>query len=99
LVVRTAWLYGAGGSCFPRTIAGLVAARGSVDVVDDQVGQPTWTVDVADLVLRLVHADVPAGTYHATSAGECSWFAFAREVVRSAGDDPEAVRPTTSSAF
>ena len=54
LVVRTAWLYGAGGPCFPRTIARVAAERGAVQVVEDQVGQPTWTVDVADLVVRLV---------------------------------------------
>ncbi|MBU4336281.1 MAG: NAD(P)-dependent oxidoreductase, partial [Actinobacteria bacterium] len=50
LVVRTAWLYGAGGPCFPRTIARVVAERGGAEVVDDQIGQPTWTVDLADLV-------------------------------------------------
>ena len=70
LVVRTAWLYGAHGGCFPRTIARVARERGEVSVVDDQVGQPTWTVDVADLVVRLVEAAVPAGTYHATSSGQ-----------------------------
>ena len=72
LVVRTAWLYGAHGGCFPRTIARVARERGEVSVVDDQVGQPTWTVDVADLVVRLVEAGVPAGTYHATSSGRCT---------------------------
>jgi dTDP-4-dehydrorhamnose reductase len=99
LLVRTAWLYGAGGSCFPRTIARLARDRGRVDVVQDQVGQPTWSRDVADLVLRLVRAGVPAGTYHATSTGQASWFELAREVVASAGLDPDAVRPTSSDAL
>jgi dTDP-4-dehydrorhamnose reductase len=99
LLVRTAWLYGAGGSCFPKTIARLARERGRVDVVDDQVGQPTWSLDVADLVLRLVRARVPAGTYHATSTGQASWFGFAREVVASAGLDPATVQPTTSDRF
>ncbi len=99
LVVRTAWLYGAHGGCFPRTIARVARERGSVSVVDDQVGQPTWTADVADLVVRLVEAGVPAGTYHATSSGQCSWFDFAREVVAAAGLDPDVVRPTTSTDF
>lgn len=99
LVVRTAWLYGAHGSCFPRTIARLAAERGGVDVVDDQVGQPTWTADVADVVVRLVAAGAPGGAYHATSSGSTSWFGFAREVVAAAGLDPEVVRPTTSAAF
>ncbi len=99
LVVRTAWLYGAHGGCFPRTIARVARERGEVSVVDDQVGQPTWTVDVADLVVRLVEAAVPAGTYHATSSGQCSWFDFAREVVAADGGDPAIVKPTTSDSF
>ncbi|MGN6574590.1 MAG: dTDP-4-dehydrorhamnose reductase [Nocardioides sp.] len=99
LIVRTAWLYGAHGSCFPRTIARVAREMGAVTVVDDQVGAPTWTVDVADLIVRLVEADVPAGTYHATSSGECSWWQFAREVVAAAGLDPQIVEPTTSDAF
>jgi dTDP-4-dehydrorhamnose reductase len=99
LVVRTAWLYGARGSSFPKTIARLAAERGGVDVVSDQLGQPTWTVDVADLVARLVTAGAPAGTYHATSTGSVSWYGFARAVVAAASLDPEIVRSTTSEAF
>jgi dTDP-4-dehydrorhamnose reductase len=99
LVVRTAWLYGAHGGCFPKTIARLARERGAVSVVEDQVCQPTWTADVADLVVRLVEADAPAGTYHATSSGQCSWFELARAVVESAGLDPAVVTPTTSDAF
>lgn len=99
LLVRTAWLYGAHGGCFPKTIARVAAERGGAAVVDDQVGQPTWTRDVADLVLRLVDADAPAGTYHATSSGQTSWFGFAQRVVAAAGLDPSIVTPTDSAAF
>lgn len=99
LIVRTAWLYGARGRCFPKTMAALAADRDSLSVVDDQVGQPTWTVDLADLVLRLVAAEAPAGTYHGTSTGRTSWFQFARAVVASAGHDLDKVAPTTSEAF
>jgi dTDP-4-dehydrorhamnose reductase len=99
LIVRTAWLYGAHGRCFPRSIARVAAHKGAVSVVDDQVGQPTWTVDVADLIVRLVEARAAAGIYHATSSGETSWFGFARAVVESAGLDPRIVTPTTSDAF
>lgn len=98
-VLRTAWLYGAHGDCFPRTIARLARERDTVAVVTDQVGQPTWTRDVADLIVRLVEAQAPAGTYHATASGQCSWFDFARAVVAAAGLDPQAVTPTTSDAF
>lgn len=99
LVVRTAWLYGAHGSCFPRTIARVAAERGGLDVVADQVGQPTWTVDLADLVHRLVVAGAPAGVYHGTASGRTSWHGFAAAVVGAAGMDPAIVRPTTSAAF
>lgn len=99
LVVRTAWLYGAAGASFPRTIARLLRERGSVSVVDDQVGQPTWTADVADLVVALVTAGVPGGVYHATSSGSCTWYEFARAVAAALDVDVEAVSPTTSESF
>jgi dTDP-4-dehydrorhamnose reductase len=99
LVVRTAWLYGAGGPCFPRTIARLARERGSLSVVDDQVGQPTWTADLADLVVRLVEASAPAGIDHGTASGQTSWCGFAREVVAALGLDPGVVGPTTTDAF
>lgn len=99
LVVRTAWLYGAGGPCFPKTIARVAAERGALDVVADQVGQPTWTRDLADLVVRLVEADAPAGIYHGTSSGQVSWHGFAQAVVAATGLDPVIVAPTTSEAF
>ena len=98
LVVRTAWLYGVHGPCFPSTIVRVARESGTVDVVDDQIGQPTWTVDLADLVVRLVVAGAPAGTYHGTSSGRTSWFGFAKAVVRSAGLDPALVRPISSNA-
>lgn len=99
LVVRTAWLYGAHGPCFPATIARLARERGEVGVVEDQVGQPTWSRDVADTVLRLVRADAPSGTYHATSSGQASWFEFARAVVVAAGLEASVVQPTSSAEF
>lgn len=99
LLVRTAWLYGAHGVCFPRTIARLAVERGSLDVVDDEVGQPTWTVDLAHLIERLVTTGAAPGIYHGTSSGRTSWFGFARAVVEAAGLDPQIIRPTTSAAF
>lgn len=98
LILRTAYLYGRGGPCFPKTIAKAGKARGALTVVDDQIGQPTWTRDVAAFMVRLLEADAPAGTYHATSAGQCSWFDFAREIVASAGLG-DIVFPTDSSAY
>ena len=99
LVVRTAWLYGAHGPCFPSTILRVLREGGGADVVVDQVGQPTWTVDLADLVERLVRAGAPAGTYHGTSSGQTSWHGFAQAAVVAAGLDPALVRETTSEGF
>ncbi|MFT4009927.1 MAG: dTDP-4-dehydrorhamnose reductase [Nocardioidaceae bacterium] len=99
LVVRTAWLYGAHGKCFPKTIARLAAEKGALSVVDDQVGQPTWTVDLARVVIDLIETDAPAGTYHATSSGQTSWCGFARAIVAAAGMDPAIVTATDSAAF
>ena len=98
LVLRTAWLYGGAGACFPRTIARKAAETGAVIVVDDQVGQPTWTADVARVLEQLLTARAPAGTYHATAAGHVSWYGFAREVVRSVGLDPASVVATSSTS-
>lgn len=102
-VVRTAWLYGAGGRNFVSTMIELESARDTVDVVDDQYGQPTWTVDLADRLVRLGQAALagtaPAGIYHGTSGGETTWFGLAQEIFRLLGADPGRVRPTTSTAF
>jgi dTDP-4-dehydrorhamnose reductase len=98
-VVRTAWLYGAHGPNFVRTMIGLERDRPTVDVVDDQRGQPTWTVDVAGQIVALVRSRAAAGVYHATSSGEASWFELAREVFQLAGGDPGRVRATSSDAY
>jgi dTDP-4-dehydrorhamnose reductase len=99
LIVRTGWLYGAAGGCFPKTIARVAEQNGSVAVVADQVGQPTWTYDVCAFVQRLVDADAPPGAYHATSSGRASWHEFAVEVCKSAGLEDGVVTATTSEDF
>jgi len=98
LVVRTAWLYGAGGPCFPKTMARLAADRDELSVVDDQAGQPTWTVDLSDLIVRLVEAGAPSGTYHGTSSGSTTWFGFTRAVLDAVGSST-VLLPTTSEKF
>ena len=98
-VVRTAWLYGQHGPNFATTMLKLAAARDTVSVVDDQVGQPTWTADLAAQIVALVDSGAPAGVYHGTASGRASWFDFARAVFSAAGLDPERVLPTDSSAF
>ena len=99
LVVRTAWLYGAHGPNFVRTMCALEAARDTLDVVDDQRGQPTWSADLAAQIVAAVDAGVPAGIYHGTASGETTWFGLARRVFELLGADPERVRPTTTDKF
>jgi dTDP-4-dehydrorhamnose reductase len=98
-VVRTAWLYGAHGPNFVRTMIRLESQRPDVDVVDDQHGQPTWTVDVARQIIALVHSTAAPGVYHATSSGQTTWFGLAREVFGLLGADPSRVRPIPSGAL
>lgn len=98
-VARTAWLYGEYGSNFVRTMIRLEASQPTVDVVTDQLGQPTWSRDVAYQLVALARADARPGIYHATSSGQTSWFRLAQEVFRLIGADPDRVRPTTSSRY
>jgi dTDP-4-dehydrorhamnose reductase/4-ketoreductase len=100
-VLRTAWLYGVHGSNFVRTMIGLEARRDTLDVVDDQRGQPTWSADVAERIADLGPLLGPEahGVFHATNSGEATWFDLAREVFSLIGADPERVRPTSSAAF
>jgi dTDP-4-dehydrorhamnose reductase len=67
--------------------------------VTDQLGQPTWTADLAGQIRRLLESDAPAGVYHGTNSGQCSWFEFAKAIFAETGLDPERVLPTDSSAF
>ncbi|MEV5427846.1 dTDP-4-dehydrorhamnose reductase [Streptomyces sp. NPDC052701] len=101
VILRTAWLYGAHGTSFVRTMIGLEARRDTVDVVDDQRGQPTWSADVAERIADLGPrvGSGAHGVLHATGSGEATWYDLAREVFRLIGADPERVRPTTSAAF
>ncbi len=98
LIVRTAWLYGAAGPSFPRTMLNAGRERGTIQVVNDQFGQPTWTRDLAGLILDMLEAEAPAGTYHGTSSGEASWYEFALAIVESAGLG-DIVTPCSSSAY
>ncbi len=102
-VVRTAWLYGAGGGNFVRTLIRLEGERDRLDVVDDQWGQPTWSADLADRLVDLGHGalagSAPPGVYHGSSSGATSWWGLAQEIFRLLGTDPRRVRATTSAAF
>ena len=79
-VVRTAWLYGAHGKNFVKTMLRLAGNGTAPGVVADQHGQPTWTADVAAQVYALIDKSAPPGIYHATSSGQTTWFGFAEEI-------------------
>jgi dTDP-4-dehydrorhamnose reductase len=98
-IVRGAWLYGAGGPNFAKTMLRLAQSHETVAVVTDQHGQPTWTADLADQIVRLLDSDAPAGIYHGTNAGEGSWFDFTRAIFQEMGLNPDRVTQTDSSQF
>ena len=93
-IVRTSWLFGSGGKCFPDTILKLAANRPVLDVVNDQRGSPTFTTDVARAMVQLCRKNA-SGIVHATNTGDCTWFEFAEAIVRGAELGTE-IRPVSS---
>jgi len=93
-IVRTSWLFGTGGKCFPDTILKLAASRPAIDVVDDQRGSPTYAVDLSQAITQLCRKNAE-GIVHATNTGDCTWFEFAQEIVRASGLETK-VRPVSS---
>jgi len=84
-IVRSSWLFGAGGRCFPRTILGLASERDELRVVDDQIGCPTFTGHLAQALMTIATGTAPLGIVHVAGSGSCSWYELAREIVRIAG--------------
>jgi dTDP-4-dehydrorhamnose reductase len=99
LIVRTAWLYSRFGSNFARTMAKKASANEPVRVVNDQVGQPTLSIDLATHIVDLVEKKVPAGVYHGTNSGSCTWFDFAVQIYRLLGADTSLVTPVSSGEY
>jgi dTDP-4-dehydrorhamnose reductase len=99
-VVRTAWVYGAHGGNFVRTMAGRALDGAPISVVDDQVGSPTWAADLATGLVALGARPGPVPpVLHRTDAGAVSWYGLARAVYEEVGADPALVTPTTTEAF
>jgi dTDP-4-dehydrorhamnose reductase len=96
-IVRTSWLFGAGGKCFPDTILKLAASRPQIEIVNDQRGSPTFTDDLATAMVQLCRTNAQ-GIVHCTNSGDCTWYDFASEVVKQAGVKA-IVKPTTSDRF
>ncbi len=99
-IVRTAWVYSGGGTDFVATMLRLERERDTVQVVDDQIGSPTYAADLAAGLLELARTGGRGvTTLHATNAGAATWFDLARAVFAGVGADPERVRPCTSAEF
>ncbi|WP_195948403.1 dTDP-4-dehydrorhamnose reductase [Paraclostridium bifermentans] len=95
-IVRTAWLYGDGNN-FVKTMLKLAETNKELNVVDDQVGSPTSTVDLARAIIELMNTEY-YGTYHGTCEGQCSWYDFAKKIFELKNIDIK-VNPVTSEEF
>lgn len=98
LVVRTSWLYGAGGRNFVRTITDRLRAGKQLRVVADQEGAPTWTPDLARSLLALAPAAPRGGIFHLTNSGSVTWFGFACEIATQSGLDAD-IQPCTTADY
>lgn len=96
-IVRTAWLYSYYGKNFVKTIVNAGKKFGKLEVVNDQLGNPTNAVDLAHEILQLCVTH-EYGLYHCTGEGICSWYDFASEIIRLAGVDA-TVAPCTSAEY
>lgn len=96
-IVRIAWVFGVNGKNFIKTMLKLSETHDTITVVNDQIGSPTYTYDLARLLVDMLETD-KYGRYHATNEGLCSWYEFAREIFRAAGRDVK-VLPVTSDQY
>jgi dTDP-4-dehydrorhamnose reductase len=96
-VVRSAWLFGVDGNCFPKTIRRLAGERDQLSIVADQIGCPTFTGHLAPALIQLA-ADRLLGVLHVAAEDECSWFQFAQAIVAGSGLDCD-VRPITTAEY
>ncbi|MFD0673652.1 dTDP-4-dehydrorhamnose reductase [Cohnella sp. GCM10027633] len=97
-IARTSWVYGQYGNNFVRTMLQFASKNTVLKVVNDQTGSPTYTLDLAMLLVRLVETDY-FGTYHATNTGQCTWYEFAKAIFEEAGLTEIVVLPCTTEEF
>ena len=95
--IRIAWVFGVNGKNFIKTMLKLSETHDELNVVDDQIGSPTYTYDLAVLLVDMIETE-KYGRYHATNEGLCSWYEFACEILRQAGRDVK-VNPVSSDEF
>lgn len=97
-IVRISWVFGVNGNNFIKTMLRLGRENGSVRVVDDQIGSPTYTYDLAVLLVDMIETE-KYGEYHASNEGTCSWYEFAKEIFSAAGMNEVEVTPVSSEEF
>ena len=95
-IVRSSWLFGAHGRCFPATIMRLADERDELAVVDDQTGCPTFTGHLAQALVDMIDRGPPLGVVHVAGSGSCSWFEFAQSIVELGGQDCQ-IRPARTA--
>lgn len=93
-IVRIAWVFGINGKNFVKTMLKVASGREEVSVVDDQIGSPTYTVDLAKFLVDLAKSD-KYSTYHATNEGFCSWAEFTEEIYKDAGVSTKVKKVST----
>ncbi len=98
-VIRTAWLYGSYGKNFAKTILKKLRDHEMIYVVNDQIGQPTHTFDLAEQIYAFAIGLTAPGIYHATNTGSATWFEFAQELANLSGADPDQIKSVSSSGF
>lgn len=95
-IIRTSWVFGKYGHNFVFTMLKLAETHDKLTVVNDQIGRPTWTMTLAQFMLHLVKSKSPYGTYQLSNDGQCSWYEFAKEILKSKDID---VEPVTSEQY
>lgn len=99
-IVRTAWLYSPWQRNFAKTMVRLAKSESeTIDVVNDQLGQPTSAHDLSRQIRKMIERDVGPGIYHGTNSGEATWFEFARHIFEFMGASPERIQPVDSSHY
>lgn len=97
-IIRTSWLFGKNGKNFVRTMLELSKTKDMLNIVNDQIGSPTYTLDLAKAIKQLVESGC-YGTYHLTNSEHCSWFNFAKEIFEIAGVTHMKLNPVTTEEF
>lgn len=99
VIVRTSWLYSEYGRNFVKTMLDLTASKPELKVVSDQIGTPTYALDLADLICKVLTTEGKEGIYHYSNEGSCSWYEFAKTIAELSGHDNCAVNPCSTAEY